>query len=353
MEDKITLAVVGCGRIGKMHVENILSHFPNVKIKTLVDNKMDLDWFESKNIPNFSIELNAILEDPEIEAVVIAASSASHIELIERIAAAGKHIFCEKPVGFDLKALLELEKMVEQSNIKLQVGFNRRFDESFQKVKQCVASGEIGSPHIIRITNRDPRRPDLNFIPRSGGLFLDFNIHDFDMVRYISGCEVKSVYARGANLIDPKIKELGDIDTAIINLKLDNNALCVIDSSREAVYGYDQRLEVFGSKGSVEADNLYSTALKWANVEQSGSDKPLYDFSKRYKQSYITQLENFFNYIQSEHEASTVDILDTLQAVAIGIAANRSMQENKVVMISDILNEVLGAEAHKKSGTTV
>ncbi|MEE9573812.1 MAG: Gfo/Idh/MocA family oxidoreductase, partial [Candidatus Neomarinimicrobiota bacterium] len=228
-EKKITLGLVGAGRIGKMHAENILTNFPAVHLKAVVDIKLDFTWAEKIGISVRTQEIAAITNDPEIDAVVITTPSDTHVQMIKVIAEAGKNIFCEKPIAFDPDSIRQANKAVEKAGVILQVGFNRRFDADFLKVRNAVESGDIGKPHIINMTNRDPKRPNLKFIPGSGGLFMDFCVHDFDMMRFLTGSEVEEIYVRGANLVDPKIGELGDIDTALLTLKLSNGAIGIIN----------------------------------------------------------------------------------------------------------------------------
>ena len=239
---KIIAGLIGAGRMGKMHAENILFHLPDVFLKAIAEHNMDENWSRSLDIPVYSRDENSVLDDPEIEAVIIAASSTSHVALIKAAARAGKQIFCEKPMAFEPEALKEAIEAAEQAQVKLQVGFNRRFDPDIIRLREIVQSGKIGSPYIIRKTNRDPVRPTLAFARKSGGIFLDFCIHDFDMIRYVTGTEVAEVYAAGAVLIEPQLEQLGDLDTALISIRLLSGALCIIDVSRETHYGYDQQV---------------------------------------------------------------------------------------------------------------
>jgi len=212
----LTLAVIGCGRIGKMHVDNVLQDFPAVTIKAVVDSTLDHAWAKERHIQHVYAkeEINQVLQDKAIDAVIIAASSSAHVDLIKKSAAAGKHIFCEKPIAFTTEDIQQAIDAVQQAGVTMQVGFNRRFDPEFMRVKEVVAAGGVGQPHLIKITNRDPKRPDIKFIPRSGGLFLDFNVHDFDMARYVTDSEVMEVYAMAAVLVDPKIAELNALSLA-------------------------------------------------------------------------------------------------------------------------------------------
>ncbi len=330
---KLTLGLIGAGRIGKMHAENILANFPQVHLKTVVDLKLDFDWAEKVGIPARSQEITAITGDPEIKAVVITTPSDTHVQMIEVMAAAKKHIFCEKPIAFDPDLIRQAIKAVEKAEVILQVGFNRRFDPDFLKVRKAVESGVVGEPQIINMTNRDPKRPALEFIPGSGGLFMDFCIHDFDMIRFITGSEVEEIYVKGANLVDPRIGDLGDIDTALLTLKLISGAIGVINVCRETNYGYDQQVEVLGSKGSILAQNRRPTAVQLSNKDGVFIDQPFYSFIERYKEAYIAELNGFINCLEDGGRPA-VDGHDALKAVLIAVAAQKSLNLNQPVSLN-------------------
>jgi len=330
---KITFGLVGAGRIGKMHAQNILANFPQINLKAVVDIKLDFDWAEKVGIPVRSKEITAITADPEIDAVVITTPSDTHVQMITTMAEAGKQIFCEKPIAFDPDSIQKAIDAVEKAGVILQVGFNRRFDPDFLKVRQAVESGLVGDPNIINMTNRDPKRPDLEFIPGSGGLFMDFCVHDFDMVRYLTGSNVDEIYACGANLVDPKIGELGDIDTALLTLKLSNGTIAIIEVCRETNYGYDQQVEVLGSKGSIRAQNRRPTAVVLSNKDGVFKDQPFYSFVERYKEAYIAELSGFINCLETG-EKPVVDGHDALKAVQVAVAAQQSLKLNKPVRLN-------------------
>ena len=331
--EKLNLLIVGYGRIGKMHVDLINKYFKFVNIEAIIDNHIELNGSNQYNIKLYRQErLSYLLQDKNIHAVLIAASSSEHVSMIQQIASAGKHIFCEKPVAFTTQDIQKAIDAVENAGVKLQIGYNRRFDPEFNKVKQTIKDGKIGRPHIIKITNRDPKRPDLNFISRCGGLFMDFNVHDFDMARFITGSEVAEVFAMGAVLIDPKLAALSDIDTAIITLKMQDGSLCVIDSSRETNYGYDQRLEILASEGCIAAQNINKTKTYLTTAAGLVSEKPYYSFVERYAEAYQLQLAAFFDYITS-HDNSPVNGYDAQQAIAIAHAANQSLLERRAIRL--------------------
>ncbi|WP_408055232.1 inositol 2-dehydrogenase [Sutcliffiella halmapala] len=329
----ITVGMIGAGRIGKLHVDNLLLN-PQIKIKAVSDIATEhlKTWATSKSIPVLTTNYEDLLQDSEIDAVFICSPTNTHAEIIEKAAMAKKHIFCEKPVSFSVEETLEALKVVEEAGVKLQVGFNRRFDPNFKKVQNLVRKGQVGEPHILKITSRDPEPPSLDYVRSSGGLFMDMMIHDFDMARYVMGSEIVEVSAYGNALINPEVKELGDIDTAIVSLKFANGALGVIDNSRQAVYGYDQRLEVFGSKGVVTADNCRATTVEVATVEGVVQDKPLYFFLERYTQAYAEEVAQFVRAIL-DHSAVICSGNDGLQAERIARAAQQSYLTGKPVKI--------------------
>ena len=231
-----------------------------------------------------------MIGDKEIEAVLICSSTATHADFVVKAAQAGKHAFCEKPVDLTVAKVRAALDAVKKANVKLQVGFNRRFDHNFRRVRELVESGAVGTPQIIKITSRDPAPPPATYVAVSGGIFLDMMIHDFDMARYQAGSDVVEVYASGAVLVDEAIGKAGDVDTALVSLRFANGALGVIDNSRKAVYGYDQRVEVFGSKGSAVAENDAPSSVRLSNESGVIGDKPLYFFLERYKEAFITEM---------------------------------------------------------------
>ena len=276
-----------------------------------------------------------MLDDPEIDAILIGSPSPEHAAQMIECARAGKHIFCEKPIALDPDIIRNALAEVEKSGVKLQVGFNRRFDPKFVAVQQQVASGALGDPHIIRITSRDPAPPPAEYVASSGGLFMDMTIHDFDMARFLSGGEVTEVHAYGAVLVDPEIGKAGDIDTAVISLKFDNGALGIIENSRKAVYGYDQRVEVFGAKGTAMADNNTPTSM--VVLDESGNirDKPLYFFLERYKIAFVAEMQAFVDAVRG-NEPTAVSGTDGLAPVLIALAAQHSLKSGKPVKVESV-----------------
>lgn len=329
---KITVGVIGAGRIGKLHIDNIQQHLALIDIKRVADPYLDESWAKQKAIPHFSTEADDVIHDKDIEAVLVCSPSSLHVQHIVACANAGKHVFCEKPIATDISDIETALYAVKEAGVKLQIGFNRRFDPNFARIKQLLKTNEIGKPHLLRITSRDPKIPPAEFLKQSGGMFLDMTIHDFDMARFLMASEVQEVYASGNVLIDPVFAEHDDIDTAVINLKFANGSLGVIDNSRQAVYGYDQRVEVFGSAGAAYADNNKMTNTTLSTKDGILSDKPLYFFLERYKESFVAELQAFYHCIIND-TAPLVSGLDGLLSVVVGQATHQSLRENRPIKI--------------------
>lgn len=334
---KIKVAVAGLGRIGKIHLKNLCRNFSEIEVVAVMDvfneSKLIADEF---NIPVFVKDFDELLAVPGVDAVVICSPTDTHADYVVKAAKAGKQIFCEKPLDLSLDRVKEVLEIVNESGVKLMLGFNRRFDPEFKKIRQLVVNDAVGDPQIIKITSRDPGPPPVSYIKVSGGMFLDMTIHDFDMARYISGKQVKEVYAKGAVMVDPEIGKAGDIDTAIITLTFDDGTMAVIDNCRKAVYGYDQRLEVFGSKGMAQAENNFPNNHKLYTATGVSGDLPLHFFLERYDASYNQEIREFIDVLVSGGKMP-VDGEDGLLSIAIGLAAKKSIQENRPVNLSEIL----------------
>lgn len=334
MEKKIKLGIIGAGRIGKLHAENVVYNISYVEVKSISDLYVDKvkDWAAGLGIKNVYSDYREILKDPEIDAVMICSSTDTHSQITVEAAKAGKHIFCEKPIDYDLDRIDKALAAVKEAGVKFQVGFNRRFDHNFRKVHEMVVAGKIGEPHIIKITSRDPQPPPAEYVKVSGGIFLDMTIHDFDMARYLSGSEVVEVYTSAAVLIDPEIGKAGDVDTAVITLKFENGAIGVIDNSRKAAYGYDQRVEVFGSKGCITVSNDTPSSAVLSTGDGVYSEKPKYFFLERYKDSFVDEVKEFFDSVLNDH-STPVSGIDGLKPVIIGLAAKKSFETGLPVRI--------------------
>ena len=330
--ESINFGIIGAGRIGKIHAENILNNVKGARLKAVTDPFLDKDWASNLNIKVLGKDHGIMLDDPEIDAILIGSPSSEHATQIIECARAGKHIFCEKPIALEPELIHRALEEVEKSGVKLQVGFNRRFDPNFAAIKQKVTNGSLGIPQIIKVISRDPAPPPPEYISSSGGLFLDMTIHDFDMVRFLSGCEVEEVHAFGSVLIDPAIGEAGDIDSAVISIKFENGALGQIENSRKAVYGYDQRIEVFGSKGTAIAENKKPTSIVVLNEQGTFRDKPLYFFLERYKAAFINEVQVFVETIQND-KLPPVSGKDGLAPVLIALACQESLRTGKAIKV--------------------
>lgn len=334
---KFNAAVIGSGRMGEIHITNIMDHLNNVAISGVYD--MAPNACENEIIRKYSLHCYAAVDeiwrDATVDAVIICSPTTTHLEYIRKSARAGKHIFCEKPVGEDTKEIEDTLETVKSAGVTLMIGFNRRFDTNFKRAAKAVKDGEIGKPHIVKITSRDPHPPTIEFIKTSGGLFFDMSIHDWDMARFLMGDEVESVYATGSNLIDPEIGTLGDIDTAAAVLRFSGGGITVIDNSRQAVYGYDQRIEVLGSKGSVIIDNQLANTACINTADGIRHDPIPYFFINRYMQSYLDELKAFFETLENKWP-SPVSGEDGLAAVKIAQAALISHKENRPVFIDEL-----------------
>jgi myo-inositol 2-dehydrogenase/D-chiro-inositol 1-dehydrogenase len=336
--NKISIGILGLGRIGKIHLQNIVTKIDNAEVVTAINPSLEGQSFAEKfNIPNVSSDPGIVFNNPDIDAVMICSPSPTHADYITRAAESGKSIFCEKPLDLSLTKIQEIITVTEKYDVPLMIAFNQRFDPDFSKVKGMVDEGKIGDLRTIKITSRDPAPPPINYIKSSGGMFLDMTIHDFDMARHIAGSEVKEVFAQGRNLVDPAIGQAGDIDSGIVLLSFENGASAVIENSRQASYGYDQRLEVFGSKGMVQADNNLKDTHRFWDENGSHQSRSLDFFIDRYQESYLNETNVF---IQSLFEGKTPPVTgeDGLQATIIALAANKSMAENRPIKISEIIS---------------
>ena len=337
-EHKLQVGVLGVGRIGKIHSENLVTRIADAEVAILADvfpdelNAVAARLGVSKTASNYREVINL----PEIEAVVVCTPTNTHYQIILDAAAAGKHIFCEKPIDLSIDKIKTINECVEKCGVQLMVGFNRRFDPNFSKVRAMIESGKIGRTQVLRITSRDPAPPPENYLRASGGIFLDMTIHDFDMARFLTGADVKEVYAKADVLVDPVFKKVGDWDTAVVTLTFENGALGTIDNSRKAVYGYDQRVEVFGSEGMVAVKNKAPDDHVCLDQTGAHSSLPLHFFLERYADSYLTEMRVFVDAVRGGKPVPVTG-KDGLMSVAIGLAASRSAKENRPVKLTEIL----------------
>lgn len=332
------IGVIGAGRIGKVHIRNISLFVPEMTIKTVADpfmNEKTEAYVKQFGIQNTTKDAADILNDPKIEAVVIASSTDTHAKFIIESAKAGKNIFCEKPIDYDLAKVHEAIDTAKKAGVKLQIGFCRRFDHNHRAVYDMVKSGKVGEPHLIRISSRDPEPPSIAYVKVSGGIFYDMMIHDFDMARFLAGDEVEEVYAEGSVLVDPEIGEAGDVDTAVVTLKFRSGAIATIDNSRRAVYGYDQRVEVFGSKGVAMNGNDIPNTATFADANGTVGGTAFQVMWDRYEKAFVSEMHAFADAVINDKETPVTGD-DGLYPVLMAAAATKSLHEGRPVKISEI-----------------
>lgn len=334
MSSQLNLGLIGAGRIGRVHAENLQRRIPGAQVILVAD---PVEAAARSAADDFGIKFavtdyQAVLQSPAVDAVVVCSATHTHATIAMQAAAAGKHIFCEKPLDFNLSAIDQVTAAVERAGVKLQVGFNRRFDANFARVRQAIAIGEIGAPHLMHIISRDPSPPPPAYVKMSGGMFLDMTIHDFDMARFLLGQEVEEVYAAAGVLVDPAIGEMGDIDSALVTLKFVGGALAVIDNSRQAVYGYDQRVEILGSGGSISTGNIYPNAAIISTSAAIRRDLPLNFFMQRYTESYVVEMQAFVDAVRNDKPVPA-DGKDARAATALALVAMQSYAENRPIRL--------------------
>ena len=338
MAKKVRIGILGAGRIGKLHATNLVNSTPGAEVAAIADpfmNDVIEEWAAGLGIPKITKDPAEIFADASIDAVFICSSTDTHAEFIVKAAETGKHIFCEKPIATDIKVIEDALAAVDEAGVKLQVGFVRRFDHNHKKVSDTVASGILGAPAVVKVTSRDPEAPPMEYVKVSGGIFMDMMIHDFDMVRYLSGSEVTEVSTYGTVLVDEGFKKYDDVDTAIVMLKFENGAIGVIDNSREAPYGYDQRTEVHCKKGCVQVANDLNDTSLISTAEGVTCAKPTWFFLERYNNAFIAEAEAFIDAIVNDKDVP-VNGIDGLMPVKIAMAAKKSLDEGRPVKISEI-----------------
>jgi myo-inositol 2-dehydrogenase / D-chiro-inositol 1-dehydrogenase len=324
-QSKVSVGVLGLGRIGKIHALNLLNSIPGAILRSIYDVNPALSADLAKQhsgVQPFT-DLSSLLNDNSLSAVVIASPTNTHADLIVQAARAGKHIFCEKPLHLELGRTHEVLQIVEEAKVKLQIGFQRRYDPLFAAAAQAARDKKAGKPLLLKITSRDPKPPPVEYIRASGGIFVDMTIHDFDMSRFILRSEPVSVFAAGANLLDPAIGEAGDIDSALTTVEFENGAFAVIDNCRQSAIGYDQRLELLSSLGVTTV----------TNPQVAPSPHPF--FIARYESAYVTEMKAFIECVCSDGEPA-VGGIDALQSLRMGLAATKSLQERRVVKMEEV-----------------
>ncbi|MEK3731303.1 MULTISPECIES: inositol 2-dehydrogenase [Paenibacillus] len=330
----IKVGIIGAGRIGKIHIEN-LQRQGNAEVVAVSDPFADealRQWAAERGIRTVTKDAAEWMDDPAIQAVFICSPTDTHVPFIKLAAAAGKHIFCEKPISMEVSQTAEALEAVKAAGVQLQVGFNRRFDHNFKRIKEIVSSGEIGQPHIVKITSRDPSPPGESYIRSSGGIFMDMMIHDFDMARYVSGEEAVTISAVGSVLVDPVFEQCGDVDTAVVTIQFASGAIGIIDNSRKAVYGYDQRVEVFGSGGAVGVNNDYPNTAEIHTEDGVRRDNPLHFFLERYNEAYADEARQFIACL-AEGRQVPVNGEDGMQAELMACAAAESLRLGRPVPV--------------------
>jgi myo-inositol 2-dehydrogenase/D-chiro-inositol 1-dehydrogenase len=333
----LRIGVIGVGRIGAMHARLLAGQVPGAVVAAVNDALPEAARAlgDELGVP-VADSAEELMARPDVDAVAICSSTETHAPLVAAAAEAGKAIFCEKPVSHDLVEVDRALDAVRQAGVPFQIGFNRRFDPAHQSVHDAVATGQVGDPHLLRITSRDPYPPPESYVRVSGGIFLDMTIHDFDMARYVTGSEVVEVYARGAVRIDPSFADAGDVDTALVVLVHEDGCITAIDNSRQTSYGYDQRVEVFGAGGMAASENpLRHTGVVTTAEGTSAPELPDF-FLERYVPSYIREWEAFVGAV-SAGEETPVGVADARAPLVIALAAGRSLHEGRPVRVEEVV----------------
>ena len=335
--NSLQIGLIGTGRIGQLHAEHLSLRIPSANLVMVADTFEETarECAERYSIPYFVQDYHAILDHPNIQAVVISSSTVTHAQIIEEAALAGKHIFCEKPIALDLPSIDRALDTVERCGVKLQIGFNRRFDANYRRVRQAIEQGEVGQPQLLHLISYDPDPPPIAYLKVSGGIFLDMRIHDFDMVRLLFGSEAEEIFVLAGVMNNAAISAVGDVDTAVVMLQFTNGVIGTISNSRHADYGYDQRLELLGSAGAISIGNNYPNTAIISDGRCVRRDLPLYFFIERYTESFVTEMIAFVDAVL--HDAPVpVTGRDGRVPVVMGLAASKSLAEHRPVSLSEI-----------------
>ena len=327
-KEKINIGIIGLGRIGEMHAKNICQSLPFFNLKSIADPAPNTDFTRNLEGAVISDNVDNIISDKTIDAVIVCSPTPTHYDIIKKCATQKKHVFCEKPISFSEDEIKELITIKNKENIFIQVGLNRRFDQDFVLAKEKMDSGALGDVHTIHITNHDASIPSFKFLKSSGGMLFDLCIHDFDMLNFLTGKKIKEIYVNGGVFIDKRLRDIGDIDNAIITLELESGVLCLIDSSRQTHYGYDQRIELFGSNGMISVENKKDNLYFFSDSKQTQSSKIKYSFIERYRDSYLNELEHFYNSIIS-NSVPSVGPENILSAIQVAEAGRQSLKTKR------------------------
>ncbi|KAB7696710.1 inositol 2-dehydrogenase [Plesiomonas shigelloides] len=325
------IALFGAGRIGQVHAVNIAGHKETCLYSVIDPHQAGAEALANKYGAKVQTAEEA-MADPNVQAVMIASATDTHADLIEQAARAGKAIFCEKPVHLDLARVRDCLATVRECNVPLFIGFNRRYDPQFRKVREMLSAGAIGKAESLVITSRDPSPPPATYVKVSGGMFRDMTIHDFDMARFIMGEDPVAVYAKGSNLVDPAIGAAGDIDTAFVVLTFPSGAMATISNSRRSGYGYDQRIELHGSQGLLTAKNIHENAVEQWSEAGCVAAKPEHFFLQRYAAAYQAEWEHFADVLAGRAEPQCSGY-DGEQALYLADKALESLRSGKEVQL--------------------
>ena len=329
-----SVGIVGAGKIARVHAANSAG-LSDLRIAAVAD----VEQAHARSLAELlgcdvAASVDELLARADVEAVLITTPPNTHAELVEATAAAGKHVFCEKPLAQNVGDATRAANACERAGVVLQVGYNRRFDENFRAAREAVQAGRIGRPWILRISSRDPMPPPPEYLPLSGGLFVDTTSHDFDLARFLVGAEIVEVTARAATLADPHAKEIGDVDTCVVTIVFDNEAIGAIDNCRVSAYGYDQRVEVHGSLGLVQADNEVSSTVTVADAHGFHSQPLQHFYLDRYGPAFRRELEAFARALDGNEPE--VGGRDGVAAVAAAAAAKRALDERRSVRLEEV-----------------
>jgi myo-inositol 2-dehydrogenase/D-chiro-inositol 1-dehydrogenase len=333
----IKIGIVGLGRIGKVHLFNIQQLISGASVIAACSrSEKSLEYAKQYSVKGLFTSFDDMLSEGGIDAVIIASPTALHFEHLKLAIAAGKHIFCEKPIDLSIENVKEIKSLLDANPVKFMVGFNRRYDPNVLKIKKELNEGRLGALQSVKIISRDPGPPPMEFIKTSGGLFLDMAIHDFDLARYLMNSEITEVYSTASVFGDLPLETVEDVDTAVTILKFKNKGFATIENSRNSTYGYDQRIEVFGEKGLLSAQNKSDDSVYFANNSGFHKPKPVGFFIERYKESYINILDSFVQCLEQNKDLE-LTFQDGLQSLAISLAAKKSSKQNRTVLLSEII----------------